>query len=93
MLVRMLPLTRNDRTVVQKLQETATVSGKNDLLFGSLDGGKKFSVVSFLELLAGLSFNVSVICPLTTCQEARKELGDSRYSSIAPRQQGSQLRP
>lgn len=41
-------------SVVEEVQQSATVPGQDDLLLCSLNGGGKVMVIRFLELLAGL---------------------------------------
>lgn len=47
-------ITRNDRAVIEELQETAAVAGEDDLLLGALNGGDEFGVIRLLELLTSL---------------------------------------
>jgi hypothetical protein len=47
-------VTRYDWGVIEKVQETTTVSGQNDLLFGTLDGRSEMDIVGFLDLLTSL---------------------------------------
>ena len=45
---------RNNWGIVQQIQETATMAGKQDLLLSTLDCRGKMYIISFLELLPGL---------------------------------------
>lgn len=45
---------RNNWGIVQQVQETATMAGKQDLLLSTLDCRGKMYIISFLELLPGL---------------------------------------
>lgn len=47
-------ITRHDGGVIQVVQQSAAVSGKDDLLLGPLNGGRKVKVISLLQFLAGL---------------------------------------
>jgi hypothetical protein len=52
---RLAHITRHDRGIVEEVQETTAVFGKDDLLLGSFDGGGEVDVVCLLDLLTGLS--------------------------------------
>ena len=45
-------------SIVKQVKKSAAVLGEDDLLLSPFDGGSKMEVISFLELLTGLS-NVS----------------------------------
>jgi len=49
-------VTGHNWSIVKKVEESATVSGKNNLLLGSFDGSGKVEVVGLLDLLSGLAF-------------------------------------
>lgn len=53
--VRALLLAGHNGAVVEELEETATVTGQDDLLLGTLDCGKEFGVVGLLELFTSLT--------------------------------------
>jgi hypothetical protein len=57
-LVRMLiwgtHITRDNGCIIEEIEETTTVAGEDDLLFGTLDSCSEFSSIGFLNLLAGL---------------------------------------
>ena len=44
----------HDGRVVEKVEQTKTVTRKDDLLLGALDGGEEFGSVGFFEFLTGL---------------------------------------
>ena len=47
-------ITWDNRGVVNKAQETATVTSEEDLLFGTFNSCREFRSIRFLYLLAGL---------------------------------------
>lgn len=47
-------VTGNNWGVVEELEQTATVLGQDNLLLGALNGGGKFGLVRFFELLTSL---------------------------------------
>ncbi len=49
-----LGVTGDNRSVVKKLQQAATVLGQDNLLLGTLNSGGELGLVGFLELLASL---------------------------------------
>ena len=48
-------ITRHDWSVVEQVQQSAAVSGEDDLLLSSFDCGGKVEIVGLLDLLSGLS--------------------------------------
>jgi excinuclease UvrABC helicase subunit UvrB len=52
--IRGAGVTRDNRTIIEKMQEATTVLGENDLLLSALNSSSKFGLVCFLKLLAGL---------------------------------------
>lgn len=51
---RLANVSRNDRRVVEIVQQAAAVLCKNNLLLSTLNGGGKLQVICFLDLLASL---------------------------------------
>lgn len=51
---RLSNISGHNRSIIEKVQESATVFGEDDLLLCSLDGCGKVVVVGLLELLASL---------------------------------------
>ena len=47
-------ISRHDGGIVQQVEETAAVAGKEDLFFGALNCGGEVQIICFLEFLSSL---------------------------------------
>ena len=53
-LERCANISRNNGGIIEEVEETTTVTGKDDLLLGALDGSCELGGISFLDLLTSL---------------------------------------
>jgi hypothetical protein len=60
-----------DRVVLKEREQSSTVLGKEDLLFGTFYDGRKLGVIRLTELLTGLRRRVSTSNSSFLCNDLR----------------------
>lgn len=54
MVIRLACITRNNRSVINVVEQAASVASQNGLLLGALNNGRQMDIIGLLQLLASL---------------------------------------